>query len=70
MRVVEQPPEAWVTFIKAEVARLRKDLLSDAGFNPTMIAIANDFTDRLAEWIPALAEMIDAAAEGFAEDGW
>jgi hypothetical protein len=39
--IIQLPPEARVAFIKAEVARLREGLLSDAEFNPTMIAIAN-----------------------------
>jgi hypothetical protein len=70
MRAIQLPPEAREAFIKAEVARLREDFLSDAGFNPTMIAIANNFADRLAEWLPALAEMMETSDEGFAKDGW
>jgi hypothetical protein len=68
-RVVEQPPSARAAFIKAEVAKLRENLLEDAGSNPTMITIANNFADRLAEWLPALAEMIEASDGGPAENG-
>ena len=68
-RVVEQPPSARAAFIKAEVAKLRENLLEDAGSDPTMIAIANNFADRLAEWLPALAEMIEASDRGPAENG-
>jgi hypothetical protein len=69
LRVVEQPPSARAAFIKAEVAKLRENLLEDAGSNPTMIAITNNFADRLAEWLPALAEMIEASDRGPAENG-
>jgi hypothetical protein len=34
-----------------------------------MITIANNFADRLAEWLPALAEMIEASDGGPAENG-
>jgi hypothetical protein len=69
LRVVEQTPSDRAAFIKAEVAKLRENLLEDAGSNPTMIAIANNFADRLAEWLPALAEMIEASDRGPAENG-
>jgi hypothetical protein len=61
MRAIELPPDAREAFIKAEVAKLREDLLRDTGTNPAVSDITNTFADGLAEWLPALVKMMQVS---------
>jgi hypothetical protein len=70
MRAVELPPDACEAFIKAEVAKLREDLLRDIGTNPAVIDIANTFADGLAEWILALVKMMQVSHGSSGGNGW
>jgi hypothetical protein len=70
MRTIEVPPDAREAFIKAEVAKLREDLLREAGSNPAVIDIANNFADRLAEWVPALVTMMQVFHGSSGGGGW
>jgi hypothetical protein len=70
MRAIELPPDVREAFIKAEVARLREDLLREAGFNPAVIDIADNFAHGLAEWVPALVKMMQVSHGSSGGGGW
>ena len=70
MRAIELPPDVREAFIKAEVAKLREDLLRDTGNNPAVIDIANTFADGLAEWVLALVKMMQVSHGSSGGGGW